>query len=295
MGKRALGRFLHEVDEAVFPSSIYCVSCGALIDRSRMYSLCDECMGKMHWITGRTCGKCGKAMPDTSKGRLCYDCMQEEHFFRRGFSALTYGLHERELMMDLKYGGRGYLARIFGDILFDRLEWEICQGMFAPADPADPKDDPGFHVRIDLIAPVPVSKGRLRKRGYNQSAIMAQQLAGRWRKYIKEAKDTGTSRALCPAPYCRSQVLYRTRETRMLRSMNPTERRMALLNAFEVTDRERDRIAGKNVLLVDDIYTTGATADSCAQALLRNGASEVCLLTLASGGNRRPGELNDLR
>jgi predicted amidophosphoribosyltransferase len=76
----------------------------------------------------------------------------------------------------------------------------------------------------------------------------------------------------------------------MLRSLNPTERRMALHEAFAVTDRERERLIGKTVLLVDDIYTTGATADACAKALLEGGASEVYLLTLASGGNRRPSQ-----
>ena len=271
----SFARLLHEVDEAVFPSNIYCVSCGALIDRSRSYSLCDDCIGRFHWITGRTCGSCGKAMPQTSKGRLCYDCMQEEHLFRRGFSCLTYGLHERELMMDLKYAGKGYLARIFGDMMFDRLEGEIRSGQFSPG-----------QARIDLIVPVPVSKGRLRKRGYNQSAIMARQLARRWKECVSDAD----AEVLWPAPVCRTRMLCRTRETQMLRSLNPTERRMALKDAFAVTPAEQPRLAGKTVLLVDDIYTTGATADACSQALLEGGAADVYLATLASGGNRRPGE-----
>ncbi|MBQ9016191.1 MAG: ComF family protein [Firmicutes bacterium] len=256
--RQRLRTLLAEVDEAVFPSGIYCVCCGALIDRSRAYSLCDTCIDRFHWITGRTCGKCGKAMPDTSTGQFCYDCMQEEHFFKKGFSCLTYGLYERQLMMDLKYAGRGYLARIFGDILFDRME--------------------GKQLSVDLIVPVPVSSGRLRKRGYNQSLIMARQLAARWRKEGE-----------C-APELRPGMLRRTRETKMLRSLNPTERRMALKGAFAVGESERSRLANRSVLLVDDIYTTGATADACSQALLEGGAKEVYLLTLASGGNRKPGE-----
>lgn len=254
--RKILRTLLTEVDEAVFPSSIYCVCCGALIDRTRTYSLCDTCMDRFHWITGRTCEKCGKAMPETSRGRFCYDCMQQEHFFRKGFSCLTYGLYERQLMMDLKYAGKGYLARIFGDVMYDRMEWEEL--------------DP------DLIVPVPVSEGRLRKRGYNQSLIMARRLAQRWRSEREHAP------ALWP------RMLRRTRETRMLRSLNPTERRMALKGAFDVPPGLKQRLEGRSVLLVDDIYTTGATADACSRALLEGGASEVYLLTLASGGNRRP-------
>lgn len=254
--RKLLRTLLTEVDEAVFPSSIYCVCCGALIDRTRTYSLCDTCMDRFHWITGRTCEKCGKAMPETSRGRLCYDCMQQEHFFRKGFSCLTYGLYERQLMMDLKYAGKGYLARIFGDVMYDRMEWEEL--------------DP------DLIVPVPVSEGRLQKRGYNQSLIMARRLAQRWRSEREHAP------ALWPG------MLRRTRETRMLRSLNPTERRMALKGAFDVPPALKQRLEGRSALLVDDIYTTGATADACSLALLEGGASEVFLLALASGGNRRP-------
>ena len=270
---------LHQLEEAVFPSGIYCVSCGAMIDRSRSYSLCDDCIKRFHWITGRTCERCGKALPDTSHGPFCYDCMMEEHYFIKGFSCLTYGLYERKLMMDLKYAGRGYLARIFGDVMFDRLETEISEGLFSGT------SGDANSVHIDLIVPVPVSPGRLRKRGYNQSEVMAQQLARRWQDYTWGLQEVPS------APVFRPHLLYRTRETQMLRSLNPTERRMVLRDAFAVSERERNRLAGKRVLLVDDIYTTGATADACSQALLEGGASGVYLMTLASGGNRRPKDL----
>ena len=289
MGKRAR-TLLRILEEAVFPAGLYCVSCGSLIDKSRSYSLCDDCIRKFHWITGRTCEKCGKAMPDTSHGRLCYDCMQEDHFFVRGFSCLTYGLYERKLMMDLKYAGRGYLARIFGDMMFDRMESEIAGGIVSDA-------GTGEAVRIDIIAPVPVSRGRLRRRGYNQSEVMARQLHRRWQDWALDREEA----AACPpsaagtalpaslsAPRFRPHLLHRTRETRMLRSLNPTERRMALENAFAVSPRERQALQGRTVLLIDDIYTTGATADACGQALLAGGAGAVYLLTLCSGGNRRP-------
>ena len=316
-GRRLIRRLIHELDEAIFPSSIYCECCGSLIDRSRTYSLCDDCIKQFHWITGRTCGKCGKAMPDTSKGWFCYDCMQEKHFFRKGFSCLTYGLHERELMMGLKYAGRGYLARIFGDILYDRMEAEIRSGLFSPEGeclPGDPRQDRAA-VPIELVISVPVSQGRLRKRGYNQSEVMARRLVQRWQELVREEAAAGTVRIrpddadtgsglvrsgeavagsmrmdrLFLAPVYRSDILYRTRETQMLRSLNPTERRMALQGAFAVRESAQPLLAGTNVLLIDDIYTTGATADACSKALLEGGAKDVYLLTLASGGNRRPG------
>lgn len=251
------------VYEAVFPSNIYCICCGSLIDRSRPYALCDACVKKFHWINGRTCEKCGKALQDTYRGRLCYDCMTYEHHFERGFSCLTYGLYERAVLLDHKYNGRGYLAAKFGDILYDRISCE--------------------DIRPDVIIPVPISPGRMKARGYNQSALMAARLAERWGIPMDE------------------HSLIRKKETGLLRSLGPADRRLALDGAFCISgeaakgasggrQKNAERLNGKTVMLVDDIYTTGATADACSKVLTDAGAGRVYLLTFASGGNRRPAE-----
>jgi len=270
-----IGDLLEEMTEAIFPSNIYCIVCGSLIDRSRTYSLCDECVRQMHWITGRTCSVCGKALPDTYPGRdpdgrpVCYDCQIRSHDFTRGWSCLTYGLHEREVMMDIKYNGKGYIARKMGDVMFDRMETLIEAALSESLLP------------FDVVIPVPVSRKRLARRGYNQSELMARQFVKRWKAYAQET-------AACPQ--LETHVLVRQKETTMLRSLNPEERRLALHDAFAVNTALRHRITGRNVLLVDDIYTTGATADACSKVLLDAGASAVYLLTLCSGGNRRPKE-----
>ena len=278
---------LEEVTEAIFPSNIYCIVCGSLIDRSRTYSLCDECARQMHWITGRTCSICGKALPDTYLGRdsdgrpVCYDCQLRSHDFTRGWSCLTYGLHEREVMMDIKYNGKGYIARKMGDVMFDRMEHLIETALSESMLP------------FDVVIPVPVSQKRLAKRGYNQSELMARQFVKRWKDFAREAETvtaTGCDVARCLCPVLETRVLVRQKETTMLRSLNPEERRLALHDAFAVEPALQHRITGRNVLLVDDIYTTGATADACSKVLLDAGASAVYLLTLCSGGNRRPKE-----
>ena len=266
---------MRTLDEAVFPSGIYCISCGALIDASRPYSLCDDCVRKIHWITGEpredgspgTCAKCGKALNEEyhggsagPAGRLCYDCMERNHYFTRGYSCMTYGLMEREIMMDFKYHEKSYLGRHLGDILFDRMRPEIDTGL-----------------QIDVIIPVPLSRDRMRKRGYNQTLMMARRMAERWEEYAKPG-----------APILEAGVLYRAKKTIMLRSLSPAERALALEGAFLVAEGTESRIIGKNVLLIDDIYTTGATADACSRALLEAGAKSVFMLSLASGGNRKP-------
>ena len=249
---KGIRKLTETLAEAVFPSNIYCIFCGALIDSSRMYSLCDECIRKFHWITGRTCEKCGKALPDTYHGSLCYDCMQHSHCFVKGFSCLTYGMYEREVLMDYKYNGKGYIGRKFGDILYDRISCE--------------------NIQIDVIIPVPISRERMRKRGYNQSSVMSQQLALRMEVPFDD------------------KSLVRIKNTHMLRSLDPAERKLVLEGAFAYSEGNVPDLCGKRVLLIDDIMTTGATADACSKVLLDAGAESVIFLSLASGGNWKSGK-----
>ena len=286
-------RLLEEAAEAVFPSNIYCIVCGSLIDRSRPYALCDDCVQKIHWITDRSCARCGKALPETYNGaataeggHLCYDCMAREHYFTRGFSCMTYGLHEREIMMDIKYHNKGYMAYKMGDVLFDKMEGLILEAAARGIAP------------FDIVVPVPVSEKRLAKRGYNQSELMARQFLKRWKESAGSAGAAGlneragavgiANRPAAAVPKLDTGVLYRRKETVMLRSLNPSERRMVLADAFAVRAGAEGRIKGKSLLLIDDIYTTGATADACSKVLLEAGAGAVYLLTLCSGGNRAP-------
>ncbi|MBQ0079883.1 MAG: ComF family protein [Eubacterium sp.] len=250
-----ISKILDGVLEAVFPSNIYCISCGCLIDRDRHYSICDKCMGKIHWITGNSCRRCGKDLGEHFRGSTCYNCMIREHKFVRGISCMTYGLVERQMILDYKYNGKGYMGVKFGDILADKLG-------------SDP-------LEVDVIVPVPIHKSRERKRGYNQTAIMARRLS-----------------QLTHIPV-RVNGCTRVRQTTLLRSMNPLEREAAMEGAFAVSQNEKKHILGKKILLVDDIITTGATVDSCAGALLDAGADCVYLLTLASGGNRKPADIDN--
>ncbi len=238
------------ISEAAFPSNIYCISCGSMIDGTRPYSLCDRCIRKLHWIDEMTCEKCGKQLSGHYMGKLCYDCLMYDHYFTKGYSCLTYGLYERQLILDLKYNGRGYLAEKFGDILYDRISCEnLC---------------------IDVIIPVPISRKKLRKRGYDQARLMAERLSCR----------TGV-----PAD---ASILLRKKDTLPLSGMTPVQRQEALRDAFVIYPSKESGVKGKSVLLVDDIYTTGATADACSRKLSETGAEKIYLLVLASGGNRKP-------
>ena len=178
--------------------------------------------------------------------------MVREHAFLKGCSAMTYGLMERQMILDYKYNGKGYMGIPFGDMLTDKLMSEMFP--------------------VECVVPVPVHKKRERSRGYNQTAIMAERIC----------HNTGLN--------YREHGLVRVKETVLLRSMTPVERESTMKDAFSVTSYEKQYIEDMSILLVDDIITTGATADACARTLLESGAREVYLLTLAAGGNKKPTE-----
>lgn len=114
-----------------------------------------------------------------------------------------------------------------------------------------------------LLVPIPLHRWRLWARGYNQAALIADALAS----------GGGPPVAL--------DLLRRTRATPVLRGLNPRERRKAVAGAFTLAEGAREQLRGRHVVLVDDVYTTGATAAACARLLTRAGAAEVTVLCWA--------------
>ena len=238
--------------DALFPSNIYCISCGSLIDNTREYALCDSCKLRFHWVGMKTCAKCGKILQENYRHELCYDCRKYDRSFDKGFSCVQYGLLERGVLMDYKYKGMSYIGQKLGDILYDRMEAEA--------------------IEYDLIVPVPMYSKNQIKRGYNQAQVMAARLA---------------ARNNLP---CASELLVRLKKTAPMKGLGAVERYENLKNVFAVSSKNHYTIAGKRILLVDDIYTTGSTLDACSKVLKAAGAAEVYVLTFACGANIRPKE-----
>jgi len=172
---------------------------------------------------------------------------------------VAYGVYQgpmRSLLHLLKYEGLEPIAAKLGGLIADRI------GAI-----------PGLPARV-LVVPVPLFKGRRRERGFNQAELLARAALRAMRRIRPDWEGE-----FAPG------VLARQRATQSQAGLSPHERRRNLQGAFFVTDPSRVR--DRDVLVVDDIYTTGATARACSQALRRAGAARVWVATAARAQRRQ--------
>ena len=172
---------------------------------------------------------------------LCGACLAAPPSFDRLRAAVAYGEIPRKVALKLKYGGRPGVAETVARFMQRHLQ-------------AAPDA---------LVAPVPLHRWRIWKRGYNQAALIASALARR--------------AGLEP----RLDLVERIKATPPLKGMGPKERREAVRGAFRLAARHKPAVKGRSLVLVDDVYTSGATADGCAKVLKRAGAAQVAVLAWA--------------
>lgn len=209
---------------------------------NRQGSFCTPCWSSLRFITPPMCAACGLPFEvPQMDATLCAACLATPPRFEAR-AALAYEGAARDVVLRLKHADRPHLA---ADMAVQMLR--ASSDWLADA----------------VIVPVPLHRWRLWKRGYNQAAELAKALSRR----------SGAPLIL--------DALIRHRATSNSQGLNPSERRRNVRGAFRVRDSARPQIAGRCIVLVDDVFTTGATADACARTLLRAGAGPVKLLTLA--------------
>lgn len=203
---------------------------------------CIDCWTQLTFITVPHCARCGAPFDhDRGPGAECGGCLAEPPRFTTARAAFAYGGPARAVLLALKHGDRPYLAATMAPHM---------------ARAAGPLLSPAA-----LLVPVPLHRWRLWRRGFNQAALLAQALA----------KASGAAIDL--------DVLTRVRPTPPSAGMGRSARAANVRGAFRVIDKAR--IKGRDIVLVDDVLTTGATADACARHLNRAGARRVDVLTFA--------------
>lgn len=220
-----------------------CLACGQPVDD--VAALCGPCWRDTAFIGGTICDSCGLPLPGGDPGEVAYcdNCLAHPPPWAKGRAALAYRDVGRKLVLALKHGDRQEIAK-------PAARW------MARALPLSLPPD-------TLIAPVPLHWLRLARRRFNQSALLGCALA----------RETGF--AWCP------DLLKRVRRTRSLDGKSRLERFEILQGAIDAHPVRAHLMAGRPVLLVDDVMTSGATLSAAARACSGAGASVIHVVTLA--------------
>ncbi len=231
-----------------------CAGCGVITGAGAGF--CTTCWSGLHFLGPPACARCDRPFPQAQgDGALCGSCIADPPAWDRGRAALAYGPLSRAVVLRLKYGRRVALARLAARLMAPRLPWR-------DTDVASLDDGDEGHP-IWLLVPVPLHRWRLWQRGFNQSVEIARWLA------------RGSDHRLLP------DGLLRTKRTPPLRGLGRKDRAATVRGAFAINPRHITAIKGANILLIDDVLTSGATADACTRALRKAGAARVELLVFA--------------
>jgi ComF family protein len=220
-----------------------CVSCAALITRHNL--LCPKCWSSLHLITPPLCNRLGIPLPgyEGEGPHISVQAMANPPVFSRARAAALYSGIMRRLIVRFKFEDKHEPLP-----LFVKLMREAGRELFADA---------------DLLVPVPLHRLRLLQRRFNQSALLAKGLS----------RATGVPVTV--------MALQRTRRTAAQVGLSQEARQENVARAFTISRSGRKAVQGKKIVLIDDVITTGATANACASALLNAGAARVDLLAIA--------------
>ena len=222
----------------------HCSVCGRAVREDEDRYLCRDCVGRISFVVDATCPKCGHEVgPYAKDSSRCINCRNVPLRFDRAVAAAHHAGPVRDLVLTLKFARQKQNAFPLAKILAVRLQ------------------ETGIPEEAQLIVPVPLHRSRRRSRGFNQSDLLAKELGERLSLMIS------------------NRVLRRVLDTPpQSRGMSLAGRRANVKGAFAV--RNTKAIAGKCVLLIDDVLTTGATTSECAGVLKRAGAKKVYVATV---------------
>lgn len=210
---------------------------------SGKYGLCEMCLEKIRRITPPACAKCGRKLH--SDVSICGDCSVKNSYIEKGWCACYYEGSIKECIHLFKYNGYLGLVDIFRDITLDSVKRNV-----------EVKD-------ADIIVPVPIYSTKKRERAYNHAEVIARAIS----KNISIPVD--------------SRNLKKIRWTKSQSELDRQKRLENVKGSFIVVDK--NAFLDKNVILVDDVYTTGATINECAKTLKNAGVNKVYFLALARG------------
>jgi competence protein ComFC len=231
--------------DIVYPK--VCLACRNKIESSAKEELvCLPCRNTIKKSLPPFCHYCGRHLSAKNSAKnVCFSCLKRIPRYDRAFSACVYEGTIKELIRGFKYRNKDYLGNTLGKLMTDFIkEYELPMEI------------------IDFVAPIPLHSARLREREFNQAEVLGEHIAREFNKRILKNN------------------LLRHKPTRTQTGLTQDERLNNVKNSFSLKDSST--IVEKNLVLVDDVLTTGSTASEAAAVLKNAGANIVFVLTLAS-------------
>ncbi len=219
---------------ALYPQKIKCLFCENELDDD--YPICKECLKEDYFNNGNRCQICDVRIKDGNI--ICDNCKSNKPKFAKAICPFIYKGNVRKSILKFKDDGAKYLAKPFAEFMFARLQEN--------------------NITFDIIVPVPSHKDTIKKRGYNQAKLLADELAILSGKEVVEA-------------------IVKNVKTKNQKNLNFKERHANLVDSMTLINPTL--VKGKKILLVDDILTTGATLNYCCE--LMHSAKEIYVSTIA--------------
>jgi competence protein ComFC len=240
-----LGSLFKGVKDLIYPNC--CLACKNKIEPAKEENLvCAACWEKIEKNIPPFCVSCGRRLDKKGMAKnICSGCLKVKFYFDRAFSPCLYTGTIKKLIHEFKYAGKDYLGKPLGELMN-----KFIKDYRLPVE------------YLDFIIPVPLHKSRMREREFNQAQVLSEQVASEFNK--KMLPD----------------VLVRNRPTRTQTELTFEERRKNVERNFTV--KHAECIRGANLLLIDDVLTTGATSSEAAKTLKDSGARVIFVMTLAS-------------
>lgn len=205
-------------------------------------AFCDNCWKKLVFIEKPICSICGEPLDiKTNQSILCGHCLNKKHYFNKAVSVFIYNRTIARAIYRLKFDRKIFLSKFFAKFIVKNVK----------------------EFDSDYIVAVPIYKNRLEERGYNQSLLLVKEIS----KIIN-------------VPYIEDAIL-KIKNTLPQTKLTTNKRKTNLKSAFKINEKYRDLIKDKNILIIDDVLTTGATVDECAKILKKNGAGRVFIGAIA--------------
>ncbi len=219
-----------------------CSNCSNLISRDHKQGVCYDCFPTLDFITAPYCNKCGIGFAFEMKGMVtCANCASSPPNYEFARSLFKFNEKSKSIIHDFKYADRTSHAEMFSELFLSRYHKDV--------------------MHIDAIVPVPMNRFKRVFRHYNPAQVLAAALA-------KSMGREAIPNALIKSKWTNSQT-----------NLNKKERRKNLSDSLKYNPNVD--LEGKNILLVDDVRTTGATSAKCTSLLKKAGAKKVVLFTIA--------------